>query len=105
MNLSASRPYPRHYPFTGISSEPSPFSLTRIRLGRPEEEEDPLERTFSYMAGRALVPIQPKPNPSGGNEDDAESQTQRPRKTRAAILVACDQCRRLKTKVIVIHPH
>ncbi|KAI0104632.1 putative C6 transcription factor [Nemania sp. FL0031] len=48
------------------------------------------------MTGRQYVAIQPKPNP-GGNEQDSDPQPSRSRRGRA-VLVACDPCRRVKTK-------
>ncbi|KAI3325344.1 putative C6 transcription factor [Xylariaceae sp. AK1471] len=54
------------------------------------------------MTGRQLIPIQPKPSgvtsAPGWNEHDPDPQPSRPRRSRAAILVACDPCRRLKSK-------
>ncbi|KAI0394449.1 putative C6 transcription factor [Xylariaceae sp. FL0594] len=67
------------------------------------------------MKGRQLVPIQPKPGHVGGDEDLVTapapapspapvhvavptSHPSRARKVRSAILVACDPCRRIKSK-------
>ncbi|KAI0471413.1 putative C6 transcription factor [Xylaria cf. heliscus] len=50
----------------------------------------------SGMTGRQLIPIQPKPSPLG--EDDPGPLPNIPRRGRNAVLVACDPCRRLKTK-------
>ncbi|KAI0427478.1 putative C6 transcription factor [Xylaria sp. FL1042] len=50
------------------------------------------------MAGRQLLPLQPKPSPFGEEEPELDPETTRHRRTRAAVLVACEPCRRLKTK-------
>ncbi|KAI1424240.1 putative C6 transcription factor [Xylaria sp. FL1777] len=50
------------------------------------------------MAGRQLVPLQPKPSPLGEEDPDPDSQSSKHRKGRVAILVACEPCRRLKAK-------
>ncbi|KAI1151903.1 putative C6 transcription factor [Nemania diffusa] len=50
------------------------------------------------MTGKQFVPIQPKPIVPGGNDQEPHPQPSRPRRNRPAIIVACDACRRLKTK-------
>ncbi|KAI0409208.1 putative C6 transcription factor [Xylaria palmicola] len=50
------------------------------------------------MTGRPLVQIQPKPSAVTTNDEDPDPQQGRTRRSRSAILVACDPCRRLKTK-------
>ncbi|KAI0451007.1 putative C6 transcription factor [Xylaria acuta] len=47
------------------------------------------------MTLRQLIPIQPKPSEDDG---DPEPQANRLRRSRTTVLVACDPCRRLKTK-------
>lgn len=63
------------------------------------------------MKGRQLVPIQPKPGPVGWEDQDQDldpdpnPQSNRTRKVRSAVLVACDPCRRIKSKVReMLHP-
>ncbi|KAI0530216.1 putative C6 transcription factor [Xylaria digitata] len=49
------------------------------------------------MASRHLPPLKPKPGAPSGDDHDSDPQL-RQRKSRTAVLVACDPCRRLKTK-------
>ncbi|KAI1810598.1 putative C6 transcription factor [Poronia punctata] len=52
------------------------------------------------MKGRQLVPIQPKPGPLGWDDPDPDPNLQpnKTRKIRSTVLVACDPCRRIKSK-------
>ncbi|KAI1120967.1 putative C6 transcription factor [Nemania abortiva] len=51
------------------------------------------------MSSRQFVPIQPKPSASGeSNHEESDLQSNRSRKGRSTVMVACDPCRRMKTK-------
>ncbi|KAI1274925.1 putative C6 transcription factor [Xylaria sp. FL0933] len=50
------------------------------------------------MTSRQLPPLQPKPSPFGEEDGEPDPEATRHRRTRAAVLVACEPCRRLKTK-------
>ncbi|KAI0864873.1 putative C6 transcription factor [Xylaria cubensis] len=50
------------------------------------------------MMGRQLIPIQPKRCPLDENGKNLDAQLNISRRSRTTILVACDPCRRLKTK-------
>ncbi|KAI1302881.1 putative C6 transcription factor [Xylaria venustula] len=50
------------------------------------------------MAGRQLLPLQPRPSPLGEEEPEPDPESSRHRRTRPAVLVACEPCRRLKSK-------
>ncbi|KAI0968388.1 putative C6 transcription factor [Xylaria arbuscula] len=50
------------------------------------------------MTGRQLLPIQPRPSPLGEEEPEPDPESSRHRRTRPAVLVACEPCRRLKSK-------
>ncbi|KAI0205914.1 putative C6 transcription factor [Astrocystis sublimbata] len=50
------------------------------------------------MGGRYLAPIQPKPGVANENNVEQDSPPNTSRRNRKTVLVACDPCRRLKTK-------
>ncbi|KAI0551528.1 putative C6 transcription factor [Xylaria curta] len=50
------------------------------------------------MAGRQFIPIQPKRSLLIDNDSDLHAQLERSYRSRNTILIACDSCRRLKTK-------
>ncbi|GAW13360.1 hypothetical protein ANO14919_027440 [Xylariales sp. No.14919] len=50
------------------------------------------------MTSRHLVPLKPKPGAPEADDHDSDHQPSGHRKSRTVILVACDPCRRLKTK-------
>ncbi|KAI3331035.1 putative C6 transcription factor [Ustulina deusta] len=50
------------------------------------------------MTGRQLLPIQPRPGLFIEDDPDPGPQPGKHRRSRAAVLVACEPCRRLKTK-------
>ncbi|TRX95717.1 hypothetical protein FHL15_003271 [Xylaria flabelliformis] len=50
------------------------------------------------MMGRQLIPIQPKRCPLDENGKNLDAELNISRRSRTTILVACDPCRRLKTK-------